>query len=57
VRKEVDRHFIGRPDYFEYYENGELDRAGIDRDGDGVVDLWQQRKTPASQPASAPAKK
>ena len=42
--KLVRREVKGKPGYFEFYENGELDRAGFDRDGDGQVDQWVSRK-------------
>ncbi len=49
VRREVDEHGRQKPNRFEFYEQGELDRVGLDRDGDGVIDLWEQKKSgPAS---------
>jgi hypothetical protein len=34
-------------DYWEYWEGGEVDRVGIDVDGDGKVDRWESRKATA----------
>ena len=31
-----------RPDYWEYYEEGRVVRAGTDLDGDGKVDRWDR---------------
>ena len=31
-----------RPDYWEYYEEGRVVRAGLDLDGDGRVDRWDR---------------
>ncbi|HET6436639.1 MAG TPA: hypothetical protein VFG59_01155, partial [Anaeromyxobacter sp.] len=44
VRKERDTRGTGKIDTWEYYENGELDRVGVDLDGDGQVDRWEKRK-------------
>jgi hypothetical protein len=30
----------GKVDYWEYWENGAIDRIGEDLDGDGQVDRW-----------------
>ncbi len=30
----------GKVDYWEYWENGVIDRIGEDLDGDGQVDRW-----------------
>ncbi|TNE44632.1 MAG: hypothetical protein EP343_28650 [Deltaproteobacteria bacterium] len=42
VRKERDDNLDGRVDYWEYWENGNLDRIGRDTDYDGSVDVWEK---------------
>lgn len=42
VRKERDDNLDGRVDYWEYWENGSLDRIGRDTDFDGSVDVWEK---------------
>lgn len=42
VRKERDDNLDGRVDYWEYWENGSLDRIGRDTDYDGSVDVWEK---------------
>ncbi len=42
VRKERDDNLDGRVDYWEYWENGTLDRIGRDTDFDGSVDVWEK---------------
>ena len=56
MRKERDTNGDGKIDIWEYWENGEIDRIGIDVDGDGQVDRWETRKT-AQAAAAAPAAK
>ncbi|MCB9638916.1 MAG: hypothetical protein H6728_09240 [Myxococcales bacterium] len=41
-RKERDQNLDGKPDYWEYWENGMLDRIGRDTDYDGKVDVWER---------------
>lgn len=48
VRKERDENVDGKPDYWEYWENGQLDRIGRDTDFDGKVDVWERAES--SQP-------
>ena len=43
VRKERDSKGTGKVDTWEYWEDGKLDRIGVDTDGDGVVDQWQKK--------------
>jgi hypothetical protein len=40
VRKEKDTNGDGKVDYWEYWENNQVDRVGEDLDGDGNVDKW-----------------
>ncbi len=40
VRKERDTNGDGKVDYWEYWENDQVDRVGEDLDGDGNVDKW-----------------
>lgn len=42
VRKERDTNLDGKVDYWEYWENGQLDRIGRDTDWDGNVDVWEK---------------
>ncbi|MCK6511656.1 hypothetical protein L6R29_17005 [Myxococcota bacterium] len=42
ARKERDQNLDGKPDYWEYWENGMLDRIGRDTDFDGKVDVWER---------------
>lgn len=42
VRKERDDNLDGRIDYWEYWENGVLERIGRDTDFDGTVDVWEK---------------
>lgn len=42
VRKERDTNLDGKIDYWEYWENGQLDRIGRDTDFDGNVDVWEK---------------
>ncbi len=42
VRKERDTNLDGKVDYWEYWENGNLDRIGRDTDYDGNVDVWEK---------------
>lgn len=42
VRKERDDNLDGRIDYWEYWENGVLERIGRDTDYDGNVDVWEK---------------
>ncbi len=44
VRLEADRNGDGKIDHWEHYENGKLDRIGIDTTLDGKADSWQQRQ-------------
>ena len=48
VRKERDTNGDGKVDTWEYWENGEVDRIGVDLDGDGQVDRWEARKSAAA---------
>lgn len=42
IRKERDTNLDGKIDYWEYWENGNLDRIGRDTDFDGKVDVWEK---------------
>jgi hypothetical protein len=42
ARKERDLNLDGKMDYWEYWENGVLDRIGRDTDFDGKVDVWER---------------
>ena len=42
VRKERDTDLDGKIDYWEYWENGSLDRIGRDTDFNGKVDVWEK---------------
>jgi|GEM_PF-571402 len=44
VKKERDTNLDGRVDYWEYWENGSLDRIGRDTDYDGNVDVWEKNE-------------
>jgi hypothetical protein len=42
IRKEQDSKLTGKVDLWEYYdEKGKLERIGVDHDGDGEIDAWQ----------------
>jgi hypothetical protein len=42
IRKEQDSKLNGKVDLWEYYdEKGKLERIGVDHDGDGEIDAWQ----------------
>ncbi len=45
VRKERDTNLDGKIDYWEYWENGQLDRIGRDTDFNGKVDVWEKNTT------------